>query len=117
MRRIIVLELIEPVMLPKPLFSLLIVVATWSVPAVSQASLGIASAQNCMECHAVDRHFNAPSFKQIGARYKGDKTAQDRLTNKVLTGGGGQWGPNPMPPQIITRSDAQKVVAWILTLK
>ncbi len=97
--------------------ALIVATASLCVPTVSQASLGIASAQNCMECHAVDRHFNAPSFRQIGARYKGDKTAQDRLAKKVLTGGGGQWGPNSMPPQIITKSDAQKVVAWILTLK
>lgn len=97
--------------------ALLVATASLCVPTLSQASLGIASAQNCMECHAVDRHFNAPSFQQIGARYKGDKTAQERLTKKVLTGGGGQWGPNSMPPQIITKSDAQKVVAWILTLK
>lgn len=88
-----------------------------SLPGLSHASLGIASAQNCMECHAVDRYFNAPSFQQIGARYKGDPTAQDRLAKKVRTGGGGQWGPNPMPPQVITESDAKKVVAWILTLK
>lgn len=88
-----------------------------SVPGFSHASLGIASAQNCMECHAVERYFNAPSFQQIGARYKGDPTAQDRLAKKVRTGGGGQWGPNPMPPQVITESDAKKVVAWILTLK
>lgn len=95
----------------------LVIALCLGAPTVSHASLGIASAQNCMECHAVDRHFNAPSFKQISARYRGDKTAQERLAKKVLTGGGGQWGPNSMPPQIITQADAQKVVAWILTLK
>lgn len=97
--------------------ALLVAAMSLSVPTLTHASLGIASAQNCMECHAVDRHFNAPSFKQISARYKGDKTAHERLTKKVLTGGGGQWGTNPMPPQIITQADAKKVVAWILTLK
>lgn len=104
-------------MLYKNSAALLLTALFLGVPSLSHASLRIASAQNCMECHAVDRHFNAPSFKQIGARYRGDKTAQERLAKKVLTGGSGQWGPNAMPPQIITQSDAQKVVAWILTLK
>ncbi|MES3011525.1 MAG: c-type cytochrome [Pseudomonadota bacterium] len=97
--------------------------ATWLtaasllLPAWAHASPGLVSARDCLSCHEVDRTFNGPSFRQISARYKGDATAQERLTKKILTGGSGQWGANNMPPQVISESDARKVVQWILTLK
>ncbi len=109
-------------MWPKiPLYRLLtlkpLLLLVLGLPVPSHASLATASAHDCMACHAVDRTFNAPSFRQIGARYKGDKAAEDRLVLKVRNGSVGAWGRNSMPPQAITEADARKVVRWVLTHK
>ena len=52
----------------------------------------------CMACHAKDKKVVGPAFKDIAAKYKGDKEAQAKLTEKVRKGGSGNWGPIPMPP-------------------
>jgi cytochrome c len=59
-----------------------------------------------------------PAFKDIAAKYKGDKTAADRLAIKIVKGGGGVWGPVPMPanPQV-TEAEARRLAAWVLTLQ
>ena len=52
----------------------------------------------CMACHAKDKKLVGPSFKDIAAKYKGDKAAPAKLAEKVRKGGAGVWGPIPMPP-------------------
>lgn len=52
----------------------------------------------CMACHAKDKKLVGPSFKDIAAKYKGDKAAPAKLADKVRKGGAGAWGPIPMPP-------------------
>lgn len=52
----------------------------------------------CMACHAKDKKLVGPAFKDIAAKYKGDKAAPAKLAEKVRKGGAGAWGPIPMPP-------------------
>jgi cytochrome c len=85
-------------------------------PAFAQQDL--AQSKNCLTCHAVDKKVVGPAYKDVAAKYAGDKTAVDKLTQKVLKGGSGVWGPVPMPanPQV-TEAEAKKLVTWILSLK
>ena len=82
------------------------------------ADLSLAASKNCMACHAVDKKLVGPSYKDVAAKYQGDKSAADRLALKVMKGGGGIWGAVPMPanPQV-SEADAKKLVAWILATK
>ena len=82
------------------------------------ADQALATSKNCLACHAVDRKMVGPAFKDIAAKYKGDKTAADRLAIKIVKGGGGVWGPVPMPanPQV-TEAEARRLAAWVLTLQ
>ena len=67
----------------------------------SSAMAGADDAMNkagCMACHAKDKKLVGPSFKDISAKYKGDKAAPAKLADKVRKGGAGAWGPIPMPP-------------------
>ena len=84
---------------------------------VAHADLALATAKNCMSCHAVDRKLVGPAYKDVAAKYKSDKAAADRLATKVMKGGGGAWGAVPMPsnPQV-NEVEAKKIVAWILSL-
>jgi cytochrome c len=91
-------------------------VATYSAaPMPASADMALASAKNCMACHAVEKKLVGPSYKAIAAKYAGQSDAVDKLANKVIKGGSGVWGPVPMPANTqINEADARKLVAWIL---
>ncbi len=82
------------------------------------ADLALATSKNCMACHAVDKKVVGPAYKDVAAKYKGDKTAADKLAAKVMKGGSGSWGAIPMPanPQV-SEAEAKKLVAWVLSQK
>jgi cytochrome c len=87
-----------------------------STPAL--ADLQLATAKNCMTCHAVDKKLVGPSYKDVAAKYAGQKDAADKLAAKIIKGGSGVWGPVPMPanPQV-SPDEAKKLAAWVLTAK
>jgi len=59
-----------------------------------------------------------PAYKDVAAKYAGQKDAEDKLTQKVLKGGSGVWGAVPMPANTqVTEAEARTLVKWILTLK
>lgn len=82
-----------------------------------QADEALAKAKNCMACHQLDKKVVGPAYKEVAAKYKGDKGAVDKLAAKVKTGGAGVWGPTPMPPNNVTDDEAKKLVGWVLSLK
>jgi cytochrome c len=82
------------------------------------ADLALATSKNCMACHALDKKIVGPAYKDVAAKYAGDKTAVDRLTAKIQKGGSGVWGPMPMPANTqVSEAEAKKLAAWILTTK
>lgn len=98
----------------KLIFALTLLAAT-ALPAIADPAL--AQAKNCMSCHAVERKVVGPAYKDVAAKYKGDKTAVDKLAAKILKGGAGVWGPVPMPANAqVNEAEAKKLAAWVLTL-
>jgi len=91
-------------------------VAFTAAPAFAQ--LDLAQKKNCLACHAVDKKVLGPAYKDVAAKYAGQKDAVDKLSAKVVKGGSGTWGNIPMPanPQV-TDAEAKQLVQWILTLK
>jgi cytochrome c len=72
----------------------------------------------CAACHAVDKKIIGPAYVDVAAKYKGDKDALAKLTDKVKKGGVGVWGQIPMPPNVqVPDADIKELVTWILTLK
>lgn len=99
---------------------LLTVVTAGSLMITGQAVANQALAQKsgCLACHGVDKKVLGPALKDIAAKYKGDKSAEGKLVEKVKKGGSGVWGPMPMPansPQV-KDGDIQTIVKWILSL-
>lgn len=90
--------------------------AVLSAPALADQAL--ATAKNCMACHAVDKKLVGPSYKEVAAKYAGQKDAVDKLAAKIVKGGSGVWGPVPMPANAqVNEADAKKLAAWVLTQK
>jgi cytochrome c len=97
------------------LFAMALLAAA-STPAFAQ--LELAQSKNCLSCHAVDKKVVGPAYKDVAAKYAGDKTAADKLAQKIMKGGSGVWGPVPMPanPQV-SEAEAKKLAQWVLSLK
>ena len=90
--------------------------AAAAAPAMADEAL--AKARNCMACHAMDKRLVGPSYKDVAAKYKGDKTAEAKLIEKVQKGGVGAWGQIPMPPNPqVNAAEAKTLVAWVLAQK
>jgi cytochrome c len=71
-----------------------------------------------MACHATANKVVGPAFKDVAAKYAGQKDAEDKLTQKVLKGGSGVWGPVPMPANgQVSEAEARTLVKWILSQK
>ena len=81
----------------------------------ADANMELAQKSGCLACHTVDKKVVGPSYKEIAAKYKGDKAAEATLVQKVLKGGSGVWGQIPMPPNNVSEAQAQQLVKWILT--
>jgi cytochrome c len=94
----------------------LVAAAVVATPAMAQMEL--AQAKNCLACHAVDKKLVGPAYKDVAAKYAGQKDAVDNLATKIMKGGSGVWGPVPMPANTqVNEAEAKKLAAWVLTLK
>lgn len=87
-----------------------------STAAFADAGADLAKAKNCLACHAVDKKLVGPSYKDVAAKYKGDKKAAEALAATIKAGGSGKWGPVPMPPNNVTDDEAKKLASWVLSL-
>jgi cytochrome c len=107
---------VQKEIMKKSLSLLLVALAGTSAFAADPAQL--AQQKNCLACHAVDKKVVGPSYKDVAAKYAGQKDAVDKLTQKVMKGGSGVWGAVPMPanPQV-NEAEAKQLVQWILTQK
>ena len=98
------------------------------------AMLKLATASGCMTCHHIEPGGKGPeglppigpAWKDVAAKYKGDKTALPKLTQTVLKGSNpyeshwkGKASGLAMPPNAVAikEADAKKLVGWILALQ
>ncbi|MEZ5646383.1 MAG: c-type cytochrome [Burkholderiaceae bacterium] len=96
--------------------------------------LKLANASGCMTCHQIEPGAKGPgglppigpAWKDVAARYKSVKGAQQQLTSTVMSGSSpyeSHWKDKvsglAMPPNkvAITEENAAKLVAWILGMQ
>jgi len=97
-----------------------------AISSVAQAADPVALTKefkgDCLACHSVGKKVVGPAWKDVAAKYKGDKGAQAALTEKVIKGGKGNWEkvtggmamtPHPAKP---SKEEIEKIVAGILAL-
>lgn len=101
--------------------------------AKDDAMLALATKSGCMTCHHIEPGAKGPNgldpigpaWKDVAAKYKGQKDAAKQLTATVLAGSNpyeshwkGKVSGLAMPPNkvAITEADAGKLVQWILAL-
>ena len=96
--------------------------AGMSLSAPAWANADLAQKKNCLSCHTVQRKVVGPAFKDVAAKYAGQKDAADKLTQKVLKGGSGNWGAVFMPAMKdanppVSEAEARQLVHWVLEQK
>ena len=97
------------------------------------ANLKLATTSGCMTCHQVEPGGKGPdglapigpAWKDVSAKYKGQKDAAEKLTHIVMTGSNpydshwkGKVSGLAMPPNAVAikEADAKQLVKWILSL-
>lgn len=102
-------------MMKRVLFAL-VAAAVVSAPAFADEAL--AKKSNCLACHAVDTKLVGPAYKEVAAKYAGQKDAVALLSGRIMKGSSGVWGAIPMPANAqVSEADAKKLAAWVLSLK
>jgi cytochrome c len=93
-----------------------ILAATATPAAFAQQAL--AQEKNCLACHQIDKKLVGPAYKDVAAKYAGQKDAVAKLAEKIQKGGTGVWGQIPMPanPQV-NAEQAKALATWVLSLK
>jgi cytochrome c len=94
----------------------------------------LANTSGCLTCHHIERGAKGPdglapigpAWRDVAAKYSGDKGAAAKLTRTVMTGSNpyashwkGKVSGLAMPPNevAIKEDDARKLVTWILALE
>lgn len=86
----------------------------------------LAKASGCLVCHQIDKKVVGPAYKDVAAKYKGNKEAVGMLIERLKKGGSGTWGPIPMPSALapnpmvpnapkLTDADLKSLVDWVLS--
>ncbi|MEX8519717.1 MAG: c-type cytochrome [Leptothrix sp. (in: b-proteobacteria)] len=115
------------------LFATSLAASAFAAGAQDEAMLKLASQSGCMTCHHIDTGAKGPdglppigpAWRDVAAKYKGDKAAAATLTQTVLKGSNpyeshwkGKASGLAMPPNAVAikEADARKLVGWILQL-
>lgn len=85
---------------------------------VESEGLVLMKSSDCMACHKETEKAVGPSFADIAAKYKNDKSIETILATKVKNGGSGAWGAIPMSPHpALKEEEIVKMIQYILTVK
>lgn len=79
--------------------------------AAAQSAADLAKSKNCMNCHDLDKKKIGSSFKDIAAKYKGDKEAETKLVTALQTGKG-----HPSKAAA-TEAELKTLVKYVLSTK
>lgn len=92
----------------KSLISCVIVTASLTLAGSTFAAEVPAFAKaKCGTCHALDKKIIGPSYKDIAAKYKGDKDAVSKMVANITKGGAFGWKFAAMPPKGLGASEAE----------
>jgi cytochrome c len=92
--------------------------ACLALAGAAHADEKLAQASGCTACHSIDKKLVGPAYKDVAAKYRGNKDAEAELIKKVKAGGKGVWGDMLMPPNAhVKDEDIKTLVHWVLSLK
>ncbi|MEO5977354.1 MAG: ThuA domain-containing protein [Chryseolinea sp.] len=87
-------------------------------PAAMMIGATLMANSDCKACHTTDKVSVGPSYLQISKKYKGQSGAVKQLSEKIISGGGGNWGKEHVMsahPQLAYQ-DVNEMVKYIVSL-
>jgi cytochrome c len=84
------------------------------------AAQALAKQNKCFNCHSVDKKKEGPAWKDVAAKYKGNKDAEAKLYTHLTTGAKVKFedGHTEDHPVVKSKSpdDVKNLVSWLLSL-
>lgn len=84
----------------------------------ADAALALAKKSGCLKCHSIDKKKDAPSYKEIAAKYKGKADAEDKLHKHLTTNPKVKVdGKEETHDSLKTKDDKEirNVIRWVLS--
>lgn len=82
------------------------------------AGLNLVAKSDCFTCHKLREKLVGPAYGDVAKKYANTPETIDSLSNRIIHGSQGIWGPTPMTAHPgIAKADAEKMVKYILLLK
>ena len=76
------------------------------------------AAADCASCHRERDKLLGPAYTAVAQKYPATPANVNMLASKIISGGSGHWGDIAMTPHPgLSKSDAQEMVRYILSLK
>jgi cytochrome c len=96
----------------------LLMINSFLLPLSVQADENLAQYYACMSCHKISGNLVGPAFNKVANKYQHiSPENKAKLVTKVQKGGGGVWGPIPMPPNLmLSHKNAVILTDWVLSL-
>lgn len=86
-----------------------------AAPGYAESGADIVKAKGCLNCHDLDKKKVGPAFKDVAAKYKGDKGAEAKLTAELRAGlKDGKGHPIKVT---ISDADLKAALGYVLSLK
>lgn len=100
------------------------VLYTGSAFAVDEEAAKMLARQNkCLQCHAIDHKKDGPAYKDVAAKFRGKKDAEERLIYHITSGEKAKFEDGHEEEHKIVKTDPPKdmaqiknLVQWILSL-
>jgi len=75
------------------------------------------SALDCTVCHTLNERQTGPAYISVAQKYKATEANINKLAQKIITGGSGNWGKVPMTQHPDLNIDSAKIIVrFILSL-
>ena len=80
--------------------------------------MALIGGSDCKSCHSIDQPSIGPTYQAIAARYAGQEEALNTLAEKVVSGGGGNWGSDHVMAAhpALSLDEARQMVGYILSV-
>lgn len=105
-------------LIPILIGSLLAINASAAANVDEDAAHALAKKSGCLKCHSIDKKKDAPSYKEIAAKYKGKADAEDKLYKhatsnpKVKVDGKEESHDSPKTKD---EKEIRNLMRWVLT--
>jgi cytochrome c len=80
----------------------------------------LARQSGCFKCHAVDKKKDAPAYRDVAAKYTGNKDAEAKLTHHITSGERVKFEDGHEEDHKVVKSkdpaEIKNLVDWILSL-